>query len=86
VGLLAKDRNTLVKALARERLDHGRGIEQAHGLSRLRGLSTAVGAFIPIISFFSITGIPEVTVAAIVSPIAHFAVGAAKSLITIRSW
>ena len=32
------------------------------------------------------TGIPAVIVAAIVSLVAHFAVGAAKSLITIRSW
>jgi vacuolar iron transporter family protein len=32
------------------------------------------------------TGIRAVIVAAVVSLIAHFAVGAAKSLITIRSW
>ena len=31
-------------------------------------------------------GIPAVVVAAIVSLVAHFAVGAAKSLVTIRSW
>ena len=49
-------------------------------------LSTAVGAFIPIMPFFFMAGIPAVIVAAIVSLIAHFAVGAAKSLITIRSW
>jgi hypothetical protein len=36
--------------------------------------------------FFFMTGIPAVIVAAVVSLIAHFAVGAAKSLITIRSW
>jgi vacuolar iron transporter family protein len=40
---------------------------------------------IPIIPFFFMAGIPAVIVAAIVSLIAHFAVGAAKSLITIRS-
>jgi VIT1/CCC1 family predicted Fe2+/Mn2+ transporter len=45
-----------------------------------------VGALIPIIPFFFMAGIPAVIVAAIVSLIAHFAVGAAKSLITIRSW
>jgi VIT1/CCC1 family predicted Fe2+/Mn2+ transporter len=32
------------------------------------------------------SGLPAVIVAAVVSLIAHFAVGAAKSLITIRSW
>jgi VIT1/CCC1 family predicted Fe2+/Mn2+ transporter len=31
-------------------------------------------------------GIPAVIVAAIVSLTAHFAVGAAKSLVTVRSW
>ena len=49
-------------------------------------LSTAVGAFIPIIPFFFLTGYPAVAAAAIVSLVAHFAVGAAKSLVTVRSW
>jgi VIT1/CCC1 family predicted Fe2+/Mn2+ transporter len=45
-----------------------------------------VGAFIPIIPFFFMTGLPAVIVAFVVSIVAHFAVGAIKSLITIRSW
>lgn len=49
-------------------------------------ISTAVGAFIPVIPFFFMSGLPAVEVAAIVSLLAHFAVGAAKSLITVRSW
>src|SRR6266478_9075195 len=49
-------------------------------------VSTAVGAFIPIIPFFFMTGLPAVIVAFVVSIVAHFAVGAIKSLITIRSW
>src|SRR5207248_10800839 len=49
-------------------------------------VSTAVGAFIPIIPFFFMTGFPAVIVAFVVSIIAHFAVGAIRSLITIRSW
>jgi VIT family len=53
----------------------------------LRRLEIDEGRDIP---FFFMTGIPAVIVAAIVSAIvsllAHFAVGAAKSLITIRSW
>jgi len=47
---------------------------------------TAIGAFIPVIPFFFMAGIPAIIVAAIISLIAHFSVGAAKSLITIRSW
>ena len=49
-------------------------------------LSTAVGAFIPIIPFFFMTGLPAVITAFIISILAHFAVGAVKSIITIRSW
>jgi predicted membrane protein (TIGR00267 family) len=49
-------------------------------------LSTAIGATIPVVPFFFLSGYPAVIVAAVVSLLAHFAVGAAKSLITIRSW
>jgi VIT1/CCC1 family predicted Fe2+/Mn2+ transporter/rubrerythrin len=49
-------------------------------------ISTAIGAIIPVIPFFFLTGYVAIIAAAIVSLIAHFAVGAAKSLITIRSW
>jgi len=56
-------------------------------VSALSGaLSTAVGAIIPIIPFFFLSGVTAIIVAAIVSLIAHFAIGAAKSLITVRSW
>jgi vacuolar iron transporter family protein len=49
-------------------------------------LSTAVGAFIPIIPFFFMTGLSAVITAFVISILAHFAVGAVKSIITIRSW
>jgi len=84
---LASDKKQLVRALARERLD-----TTEEGLSRpltsaISGaLSTAVGAFIPVVPFFFTSGLPAVIIAAVVSLLAHFAVGAAKSLITIRSW
>jgi vacuolar iron transporter family protein len=84
---LAKDKNQLMKALARERLHTTEEGLSKPLVSAVSGaISTAVGAFIPILPFFFMTGIPAVIVAAVVSLIAHFAVGAAKSLITIRSW
>jgi VIT1/CCC1 family predicted Fe2+/Mn2+ transporter/rubrerythrin len=49
-------------------------------------LSTAIGAFIPIIPFFFMSGIAAIIAAAIISLIAHFVVGAAKTLVTGRSW
>jgi len=84
---LAKDKGQLIRELARERLNTTEDGLSKPVVSAVSGaLSTAVGAFIPIIPFFFMTGIPAVIVAAIVSLIAHFAVGAAKSLITIRAW
>jgi len=50
------------------------------------GLSTGLGAFIPVLPFFWLHGTTAVLWAAAVSLIAHFIVGAAKSLFTLRSW
>jgi vacuolar iron transporter family protein len=87
VSQIAKDKEQLINALARERLNTTEEGLSKPIVSAVSGaLSTAIGALIPIIPFFFVTGIPAVIVAAIVSLIAHFAVGAAKSLITIRSW
>src|SRR5881398_1092308 len=49
-------------------------------------ISTAIGAFIPIVPFFFMSGIAAVVWAFAISIVAHFAVGAVKSLITLRSW
>jgi len=50
------------------------------------GVSTAIGGFIPIIPFFFTVGMPAVIASFIISTIAHFVVGASKSLVTTRSW
>ena len=77
----------LVQALARERLDTTEDALSDPWIAATSGaLSTAIGAFVPIVPFFFLSGLPAVLVAAAVSLLAHFAVGAAKSLITIRSW
>jgi predicted membrane protein (TIGR00267 family) len=87
VDQIAKNKEQLIKALARERLNTTEeGLSKPMVSAASGALSTAIGALIPIIPFFFMAGIPAVIVAAIVSLIAHFAVGAAKSLITIRSW
>jgi len=49
-------------------------------------ISTAIGAFVPIIPFFFIGGMAAVVTSFGISLAAHFIVGALKSLITIRSW
>jgi len=84
---LAKDKSQFVRTLAQERLNTTEeGLRKPLTSAISGALSTAVGATIPVIPFFFLNGYPAVVVAAIVSLLAHFAVGAAKSLITIRSW
>jgi VIT1/CCC1 family predicted Fe2+/Mn2+ transporter len=87
VGHLAESPAQFTRALAAERLNMTEeGLSQPFVSAWSGALSTAVGAFIPIMPFFFMSGYPAVIVSAIVSLIAHFAVGAAKSLITVRSW
>lgn len=84
---LAEDKDQFTKSLSAERLNMTEeGLSQPLVSAWSGALSTAVGAFIPIIPFFFLSGYPAVIVSAIVSLAAHFAVGAAKSLITVRSW
>jgi vacuolar iron transporter family protein len=84
---LAKDPEQMLRSLTAERLNTSEEALSNPIISASSGaLSTAVGAFIPIIPFFFMSGINAVIAAAVISLIAHFAVGAAKSLITVRSW
>jgi len=50
------------------------------------GVSTFIGAMVPVLPFFWLHGTPGVVTAAIVSLIAHFVVGASKALFTLRTW
>jgi VIT1/CCC1 family predicted Fe2+/Mn2+ transporter/bacterioferritin (cytochrome b1) len=84
---LAEDPEQFLRALAGERLNMTEeGLSQPFVSAWSGALSTAVGAFIPIVPFFFMSGYRAVIVSAIISLVAHFAVGAAKSLITVRSW
>lgn len=87
VNHIANDPDQLLRALASERLGSSEDSLSNPLVSATSGaLSTAVGAIIPIIPFFFMHGVEAVIAAAVISLIAHFAVGAAKSLITVRSW
>jgi VIT1/CCC1 family predicted Fe2+/Mn2+ transporter/rubrerythrin len=50
------------------------------------GVSTGLGAIVPVIPFIFTTGTVAIILAAIISLVGHFLVGAAKSLVTLRSW
>jgi len=87
VNHIASDPEQLLRALASERLGSSEDALSNPLVSASSGaLSTAIGASIPIIPFFFMHGIEAVIAAGIISLAAHFAVGAAKSLITVRSW
>ncbi len=87
VNHIASDPEQLLRALASERLGSSEEALSNPIVSASSGaLSTAIGATIPIIPFFFLSGVTAVIAAAVISLAAHFAVGAAKSLITVRSW
>ena len=84
---LAEQPEQLVQAMAQSEL----GLSEHHfpnpwTSAISAGVSTAIGAFIPIIPFFFMSGLNAVIAAFVISLVAHFAVGAIKSLITMRSW
>ena len=84
---LARNKSQLVRALAQERLNTTEeGLRNPWTSAVSGALSTAAGAFVPILPFFFVSGYPAVIWAAVISLLAHFAVGAAKSILTIRSW
>lgn len=84
---IASDPDQLLKTMASEEL----GIHETSTGSPWRSAlfgsaSTLVGGLIPLIPFFFMHGIAAMIAAAVISIAAHFAVGAAKSMITVRSW
>jgi vacuolar iron transporter family protein len=83
---LAKQPDAMLRALAAEEF----GIGAEHGdptqAAIAAGISTGLGAIVPVIPFIFTTGTVAIVTAAVVSLIAHFLVGAAKSLVTLRSW
>ncbi len=84
---IAKDTDQFVKTMAQEEL--GFQDESAGSPWKSAGIgsvSTLVGGIVPLIPFFFVSGITAMIAAAVVSIVAHFAVGAAKSFVTARSW
>src|SRR5512146_572398 len=84
---LAENPEQMVQAMAQQEL----GLSEHHFpnpwvSSGSAAISTAVGAFIPIVPFFFVGGFEAVGIAFGISIAAHFLVGASKSLITARPW
>jgi vacuolar iron transporter family protein len=86
VEKLARNPESMLRMLAAEELG---GMEQGGNpwRSALAGfLSTGAGAMVPVLPFFFTHGTVAVAWAFGISLLAHFAVGAAKSLFTLRAW
>jgi len=84
---LSQNQDSMLKVLTTEELG-GSTAESSHAAqsAAAAGISTFIGAMIPVLPFFWLQGLPAVATAAVVSLVAHFLVGAAKSLFTLRSW
>jgi vacuolar iron transporter family protein len=86
VAKLARHPEAMLNTLVAEELG---GTDQGGNpwTAAIAGLvSTGIGAIIPVIPFFFVGGTTALVIAFAVSLLAHFAVGAAKSLFTLRSW
>lgn len=84
---LAEQPEQMLKTLAHEEL----GLSEATFPNPWRAavsasLSTALGAFIPVLPFFFLSGIPALATSFVISTLAHFVVGASKVIVTGRSW
>ena len=84
---MSQNPKAMLNAMAQEELGLSTESRSNPVQAGLAGLvSTAIGAIIPVVPFFFLSGRPAIVTAAIVSILAHFAVGAAKALVTLRSW
>ncbi len=83
---LGGNEDAMLQALVAEEL--GGAVEGGNPVQAgiAAGISTGVGAFVPVLPFFWLTGTAGVIWAAVISLVAHFLVGAAKSLFTLRTW
>jgi VIT1/CCC1 family predicted Fe2+/Mn2+ transporter len=83
---LAQDPEAMLKTLSLEEFGASEHPGNPAQASLAAGLSTGVGAIVPVIPFMFTTGTVAILAAAAISLVAHFLVGAAKSLVTLRSW
>lgn len=84
---LSRQPEALLRALAQEEFGGmGSDAGDAAQAAIAAGVSTGLGAMIPVIPFIFIHGAVAIAISATVSIVAHFLVGAAKSLFTLRTW
>jgi vacuolar iron transporter family protein len=84
---IAKEPETFLKTMAQEELGLSDRNFPNPWVSLVSGtVSTAIGGLVPVLPFFFSAGKTALIASAIVSTLAHFAVGASKTLVTARHW
>ena len=84
---LAEQPEHLLKTLAHEELGLSEKAFPKPWRSAVSAtLSTAAGAFVPVVPFMFLSGTPALVASFVISTAAHFAVGASKVIVTGRSW
>ncbi|QQE78626.1 VIT1/CCC1 transporter family protein [Alicyclobacillus sp. SO9] len=84
---VSKDQENFLNTMAQEELGIHEASKSNPWSSALFGsASTFVGAIVPLLPFFFLHGWVAMVTAAAVSIVAHFVVGALKSIITVRGW
>jgi VIT1/CCC1 family predicted Fe2+/Mn2+ transporter/rubrerythrin len=83
---LSRNPDAFLSVLAAEEFGGTKGGGNPVQAAWAAGLSTGLGAIIPVLPFFWLRGGLAVAAAGAVSLVAHFLVGAAKSIFTLRSW
>ena len=84
---LAEQPEQLLKTLAHEELGLSeKGFPNPWSAATSAMLSTAAGAFVPVIPFLFLSGTQALIWSFAISTVAHFAVGASKVIVTGRSW
>jgi VIT1/CCC1 family predicted Fe2+/Mn2+ transporter/rubrerythrin len=84
---IAAQPETFLKTMAHEELGLSDRNFSSPWVSLMTGtVSTAIGGILPVLPFFFLHGTNGLIASAIVSTLAHFGVGAAKTLVTARNW
>ena len=83
---MSQNPDAMLQALTLEEFGGTGGDRNPAQAAIAAGISTGLGALVPVIPFFFTTGTVAILAAACVSLVAHFLVGAAKSLVTLRTW
>ena len=83
---LSKHPDAMLQALTAEEFGSTGNTGNPRQAALAAGISTGLGAIVPVVPFMITTGTVAIVAAAVVSLVAHFLVGAAKSLVTLRSW